>query len=497
MLAEIRAHRYETRWCSRGSDLTAALAAGSDVCLMDYRFGLDDGIALIRSSIADGVHVPFVLITGDYNPEIDIAAMRAGARDYLPKSDLSPALLEHSIRYAVNQEMLDRERLNAISELGESEARSKAAARDWQNTFDALGDAVWLLDKQHRIIRCNRASQVMFGKTPEELVGEHCWTVVHGGASPVDQCPVVRAAQTRRRETMELPVGDRYFLITADPVFDRDGSYRGAVHVASDITERKRLEKALRESAEERVFREKILQRTERLASLGQISSAIAHEINQPLQSIKVIAGTAVYLFDQEKRTLPYEKVIGEFRKINDRVDRLDTIIKNMRLMLKSPEKVEAKDIDLNTFILHTLDLFRQKMNAHGIVCTEALSPTAGNITFSEVQLSQVIVNLLDNAIASLDIDARDDKRLIISTYEQGGRVVLEVNDNGTGVADEHKERIFDPFYSVHQKENSMGLGLYIVSTILRSFDAGITCTDNELGGASFKVHFERRGASA
>ncbi|MEK6796291.1 MAG: ATP-binding protein [Spirochaetota bacterium] len=497
MLSEIRAHRYEAMWCSRGADLAAGIAAGADVCLMDYRFGLDDGIALIRTSIALGAHVPFVLITGDYNPDIDIAAMRAGARDFLPKSELSSALLEHSIRYAINQESLDRERLNAISELAESEARFKAAALDWQSTFDALGDAVWLLDRQHRIVRCNRASTVTFGKTPEDLIGRRCWEVVHGTSAPIDGCPVVRAAQTRRRETMELAIGERVFFITADPVFDRDGAYRGAVHVATDISERVRLEKALRVSTEERIFREKILQRTERLASLGQISGAIAHEINQPLQSIKVIAGTAIYLFEQEKRTLPYDKVIGEFRKINERVDRLDTIIRNMRVMLKSPEKVEAKELDLNEFILHTLDLFRQKMNAHGISFSEELSPTAGRILFSEVQLSQVVVNLIDNAIAAFDMVSRDERLLSVRTYERDGHVYFEVSDNGPGVADEHKERIFDPFYSVQQKENSMGLGLYIVSTILRSFDAAITVTDNELGGATFAVRFERRGAAS
>ena len=126
-------------------------------------------------------------------------------------------------------------------------------ARDWQTTFDGVNDSIWLLDADQRILRSNSTAERFFGRTREQFIGWHCWEVVHGAQEPVPECPVLRAQRSLRRETMELPIGDRWFEVTADPTLDENGRYVGAVHVISDITERKKAEFNLRES--EALFR--------------------------------------------------------------------------------------------------------------------------------------------------------------------------------------------------------------------------------------------------
>lgn len=119
-------------------------------------------------------------------------------------------------------------------------------AREWQSTFDSVSDAIWLLDNDQHILRSNRAAATLFGKSIEEMLGRSCWEIVHGTDQPIPECPVVRMKRSRRREFMELAINGRWYQVVADPLTDPNGELRGAVHIVSDITERKRTEETLR-----------------------------------------------------------------------------------------------------------------------------------------------------------------------------------------------------------------------------------------------------------
>ena len=136
---------------------------------------------------------------------------------------------------------------NEITEHCLAEYALDEAARQWQDTFDAVGDAIWLLDTECRIVRCNKATATIFGRAPAEVVGRHCWEMAHGtGEVPAD-CPVTRMKRTLRREVSEQEVGDRWLEVVVDPILDQAGKVRGAVHITSDITDRKRAEQRLRQ----------------------------------------------------------------------------------------------------------------------------------------------------------------------------------------------------------------------------------------------------------
>jgi len=112
--------------------------------------------------------------------------------------------------------------------------------RHWRATFDAFNDAIWVLDGEQRILQSNRTAERFFGKPRREIIGRHSWEIVHGTGAPIPESLILRVKQSLRRETMELPIGDRWFEVTVDPILDGEGSYTGAVHVVSDITEHKR-----------------------------------------------------------------------------------------------------------------------------------------------------------------------------------------------------------------------------------------------------------------
>ncbi len=136
------------------------------------------------------------------------------------------------------------------------------AIAEWDATFDAMDDVVWLLDANHRVIRANVATRAVFGLEPAQCIGRLCWELAHGTAGPHVRCPVRRMRGTHRREIEEFRLNRRWVRVTADPLFDEGGRYAGAVHVVVDRTEWKRKEEALREC-------ERHLSAVQRLARVG------------------------------------------------------------------------------------------------------------------------------------------------------------------------------------------------------------------------------------
>jgi PAS domain S-box-containing protein len=170
--------------------------------------------------------------------------MRGDIMDY---SKIKKAQLIEEIE-ALQEKIVEPER--AEGKRKQAEEALRTAARQWRTTFDAIGDAVCLMDVEGRMLRCNKAMTKLLGKPFGKVIGRTCWEFVHGTSKPIEGCPVVRMRETRRRETLVLPIGDRWVEIVADPLLDEAGDLIGSVHIMSDITERKRAEEALRESEE-------------------------------------------------------------------------------------------------------------------------------------------------------------------------------------------------------------------------------------------------------
>jgi len=133
-----------------------------------------------------------------------------------------------------------------------AEEKLRHGKREWEDTFDAMSDWVSVTDLEARIVQSNQAGEKFTGVPLAEIVGQTCCKLVHGTDAPIPGCPLQKMLRTHHRETAELrlPDGDQWLIVTVDPVKDMDGNLVGAVHIAHDITERKRMEETLRESEE-------------------------------------------------------------------------------------------------------------------------------------------------------------------------------------------------------------------------------------------------------
>ena len=132
-----------------------------------------------------------------------------------------------------------------VTERKKSEGLLRRSAKEWRTTFDAVGDAVWLLDLNGQILQTNKAASRMFGKNVGKILRQCCCKIVHGSKTPPPECPMRRMRTSLRREYWETFFSKRWLRITVDPVLNERGDLVGAVHIVSDITDRKRADDAI------------------------------------------------------------------------------------------------------------------------------------------------------------------------------------------------------------------------------------------------------------
>lgn len=164
--------------------------------------------------------------------------------------------------------------LRDITDRKDNEQKLKKIASEWRDTFDAVEDAVWLLDMDRRIIRANKANFRIFGTSPEQVTGLSCCEAAHSQFAPHQICPFDRMLETRKRASMLISFSNRWFDMSVDPVFSIEGEIINAVHILKDITVLKRSE--LRERV-----RAEILEKIAGDDPLPQILSFIALAIEK------------------------------------------------------------------------------------------------------------------------------------------------------------------------------------------------------------------------
>jgi len=128
----------------------------------------------------------------------------------------------------------------------EADKELKEVATKWQSTFEAMSDSVWIIDLNGHILEYNSATLKIFDLSDQDIKRKHCWELVHGLSEPIGNCQIVRMKKSKQPESMTFEEKGRWLQVSVDPIFDDTGQMKGAVHVVSDITERKQAEAELR-----------------------------------------------------------------------------------------------------------------------------------------------------------------------------------------------------------------------------------------------------------
>jgi signal transduction histidine kinase len=215
---------------------------------------------------------------------------------------------------------------------------------------------------------------------------------------------------------------------------------------------------------------------------MGQLTASIAHEVIQPIAATLINAGTALRSLDRQPPNLELAKVAID-RILNDGKRATDIVSRIRDFSKKAPSQKE--DLEINEAILEILTLTRVAMSENGVLAKTQLSEGLPPILGDRVQLQQVILNLIMNAIEAMSEVAEGPRELLIRTREaEPGSVLVAVSDSGPGLAQASPERIFEAFYTT--KSSGLGMGLSICRSIVDAHGGRLWATPNEPRGAVF-----------
>lgn len=269
---------------------------------------------------------------------------------------------------------------------------------------------------------------------------------------------------------------ERWLTAKGRSVHDAPGHGMRRMGVLTDITARKQAESAAQRHRDE-------LAHAGRVSVMGQLATALAHELNQPLGAILRNA-EAAELFVQASPPNLQEvgAILADIRKDDQRAGE---VIERMRALLKRQE-FQWSEIDLNQIVEEAVTLVRPDAERRKVKLLLDLAPTRLPISGDRVQLQQVLLNLVLNAMDATNSSADAERRVSIRTYLKDGQARLTVSDFGSGIPAENLKRLFEPFFTT--KSNGMGMGLAISQTIIGVHGGRITAENNSDGGAAFTV---------
>ena len=359
----------------------------------------------------------------------------------------------------------------------------QTSERTHKAIFDSIPNAVFLLDAAElAILDCNPSSVKMYGRSREELIGRSVLDLFlpeerEQYASQLRAFTVFSGVTTHRADGTPLRVD-----IRSAPARIEDRPVR--ILCATDVTERLEMEQKFIQAG--------------KMATLGEMATGVAHELNQPLTVIK---GAAGYFLRKIRRSEPIApETLSELSvEINGQVDRASDIINHMRAFGRKSD-LTLLDTDVNAVVARACDLFGRQLVVHGIALETALAPNLPSVLAIPNRLEQVIVNLVLNARDAVETRAGKDPggpaAIGVATEAEGNAVRLSVWDTGTGIPPHLLNKIFEPFFTTKPVGKGTGLGLSIIYGLIKDFGGTIAARNRDEGGAAFDIRLPitRRG---
>lgn len=375
--------------------------------------------------------------------------------------------------------------------------------REWEQTFDAIGDPIAVYDSQGVLLRGNTALAAHLGRRVTSMRGVTCSEV--GFCCDGDPSDVARVLKgDGGRSEVTLPDG-QIFSVTTCPVAGGPGG-ASAVQVAKNVTEEIRGARRMQQMSDElalanarsmaalerlRSTQAQLLQ-AEKLSAIGQLVAGVAHELNNPLTSVIGYA----QLLEEELRSddppRPGGELAQDLHRIAEESERAARIVRNL-LAFARRQTAERSPQDVADLFGRVLSLREYELRLNGIELHTDFQPSLPAVIADGSQVQQALLNLLLNAEQAMR--GRSGKRLHVGTRFDGaaGAVELFVTDTGHGIDQVNLSRIFDPFFTTRDVGEGTGLGLSICYGIVRDHGGQIAVESKVDVGTTFTLMLPAR----
>jgi PAS domain S-box-containing protein len=347
--------------------------------------------------------------------------------------------------------------------------------------MDSAFDAIIIIDDHGLVTDYNAAAEAIFGYKHQEAVGKdlaaliipHRYREAHNqglkvfletGKGPlIGQRVEIEALHHDGHEFAAEVAIEKFNILTND---SSDSAFVGFIR---DITKHKDAAAKLIQAS--------------KLSTLGEMATSVAHELNQPLNVIRMAAGNSRRKIS--KGTATYEYLNAKLERIEEQTARAAAIIDHMRMFGREANE-ELEPINARAVVTNALDLMGEQLRLAGIEIVTEFSEDCLLILGHSIQMEQVILNLLTNAIDAMAKSA-GDKKVTLRVFKDDKGVHITAEDTGSGIPEDLLPRIFEPFYTTKEMGKGTGLGLSVSYGIINDMN-GTIVADNIDGGARFTI---------
>ena len=362
----------------------------------------------------------------------------------------------------------------------EAKARASQEARSLLAAIvETSDDAIIRKDLNGNIITWNRSAERLFGYEAAEAIGQPI-TIIVPPAQMTEELEVLERARrgepVHNYETMRRRKDGRLVQVSIalSPIFNEAGKVVGASKICRDITSKKDAETEIRKQRSE-------LAHVTRVSTLGQLTSALTHELNQPLGAILRNAEAAEMFLQSETPDLnEIRAILADIRKDDQRAGH---VIERMRSLLKRRSLV-SNPLDLREVVEDTVALVQPDLLARQVRLTLEIPEHPPTVLGDRVHLQQVLLNLILNGMDAMNQNPATERLLTVRMrVKTVGRLEVSVSDCGTGLKPGEASQLFEPFFTT--KPNGMGMGLAISRTIIEAHGGKIRAENNAGRGAT------------
>ena len=362
-----------------------------------------------------------------------------------------------------------------------------------QALTDNIPDSIYFKDKKNRFIKVNKAKAERSGTIPEEMIGKTDFDFYPEEKAKkcfADDNWVMKSdkALINRVEKITLPHGkERWVSATKIPWHDEKGEVIGTMGISRDITEQKRAEEDLKKAHQELKETTAQLVHNERMTALGELTAGVAHELNQPLNNIKIVCQDL--LRDTDKNRLDINELPQDLKDVIGQVNKMAEIIDHMRIFTRRLEGVRKEEININQPLNNMFKLIGEQLRVHNIEVLKDLEADLPKILGDPINLEQVFTNLMLNARTAVEDFRKKERRIKIKSFMiNKKKVAVSIEDNGGGISLNIKERIFEPFFTTKPPGQGTGLGLSIAKKLIEEHKGRIEMEVEEGEGSTFTI---------
>jgi two-component system, NtrC family, sensor kinase len=342
------------------------------------------------------------------------------------------------------------------------------AQKEWEATFRAVTDAIFLVDTKYHILRHNNRLPAELAGYWDQVADNRCFARLKNRTAPCPECPIEEIRRTGEPIFRRVQIEGLVLDLSYYPVYNEDNQLIAVTHIIKDVTKKSKLEAQLVQSA--------------KLAALGEMAAGVAHELNSPMT---VVIGTAQLLL----RERPEE---GEL--LEDIVNcglRCKRIVQNLLTFSRQDQQPFA-ETDLNAEVEGVLGLMKFQIDQQRIRIRTHFDPKLPRITANGQQIQQVLANFLVNARDAMEGVEREDKciEIVTNMRREGKRrwALVSVRDNGVGIPADNLEKIFTPFFTSKEVSRGTGLGLSVSLGIAQSHQGTIEVDSQPGAGSCFSL---------